>query len=78
MLDDLIYLLAMIGGFCLLLALTGWLSDRYYLWCLRQEEDKARLRRPLRVRKVKKKPYEPQNPKGCRTFPNGTWEEVRR
>lgn len=52
MIDDLIYLLAMLGGGCLLLGVTGWLSDRYYFWCLRQE-DKPRIRRPLRVRKVR-------------------------
>ncbi len=73
--EDLIYLLAMLGGMCFLLALTGWLSDRYYLWCLRQE-DKPRIRRPLRVRRIRRARYEPQNPKGRRTYPDGKEEAL--
>lgn len=36
--EDLIYLLAIVVGCCLLLALSGWLTEKYYLWCLSHDE----------------------------------------
>ncbi len=54
-------------------AVTVLLLDRWLL-----KEDKPRLRRALRVRKVRRAKYKPPDPKGHRTYPNGTWEEVIR
>lgn len=64
-------------GCLVILIAAGTMTTTVYLlerWLLK--EDKPRLRRALRVRRIRRAKYEPPDPKGRRTYPNGKEEAL--
>lgn len=64
--------LVILGAFAL--CIIVWRADR---WLVRLfSENKPRIRRPLRVHKTKKKPYEPPIPRRRIIYPDGREEVI--
>lgn len=71
MLTDVYLFTGIVALGAVVICVTVWRLER---WLLRQ--DKPRIRRPLRVRRIRRARYEPQSPKGRRTYPDGKEEAL--